>query len=100
LSAAGLAGDGVAHVLGVAVLALRFEDSDHELSAFAPTAWTSVSGTPLGGRGRRSSSGPLPQQENLLHAVNPPPTEMPPSRAAMAGCAPTKTQHDPRHAPT
>ena len=31
--------------------------SDHLLSAFAPTAWTSVSGTALGDRGRRSSSG-------------------------------------------
>jgi len=36
---------------------LRFEGSDHLLSAFAPTAWTSVSGTALGDRGRRSSSG-------------------------------------------
>jgi hypothetical protein len=39
------------------ILVLRFEDSDHVLSAFAPTAWTSVSGTALGDRGRRSSSG-------------------------------------------
>ena len=30
------------------ILVLRFEDSDHVLSAFAPTAWTSVSGTALG----------------------------------------------------
>jgi hypothetical protein len=39
------------------ILVLRFQDSDHVLSAFAPTAWTSVSGTTLGDRGRRSSSG-------------------------------------------
>ncbi len=39
------------------ILVLRFEGSDHLLSAFAPTAWTSVSGTALGDRGRRSSSG-------------------------------------------
>ena len=39
------------------ILVLRFQDSDHLLSAFAPTAWTSVSGTALGDRGRRSSSG-------------------------------------------
>src|SRR5207342_874914 len=39
------------------ILVLRFEDSDHLLSAFAPSAWTSVSGTALGDRGRRSSSG-------------------------------------------
>jgi hypothetical protein len=38
-------------------LVLRFEDSDHMLSAFAPTAWTSVSGTALSDRGRRSASG-------------------------------------------
>src|SRR4026207_453941 len=48
------------------VLVLRFEDSDHVLSAFAPTDWTSVSGTALGDRGRRSSSGrcgpPRPQE--------------------------------------
>ena len=39
------------------ILVLRFEDSDHLLTAFAPTAWTSVTGTALGDRGRRSSSG-------------------------------------------
>ena len=39
------------------ILVLRFQDSDHVLSAFAPTAWTSVSGAALGDRGRRSSSG-------------------------------------------
>jgi hypothetical protein len=39
------------------ILILRFEDSDHLLIAFAPTAWTSVIGTALGDRGRRSFSG-------------------------------------------
>jgi hypothetical protein len=39
------------------ILVLRFQDSDHLLSAFAPTAWTSVSGTALDDRGRRSASG-------------------------------------------
>jgi len=39
------------------ILVLRFQDSDHLRSAFAPTAWASVSGTALGDRGRRSSSG-------------------------------------------
>jgi hypothetical protein len=39
------------------ILVLRFEDSEHVLSAFAPTAWTSVRGTALGDRGRRSSTG-------------------------------------------
>jgi len=39
------------------ILVLRFEDSDHMMSAFAPTAWTSVSGTALSDRGRRSASG-------------------------------------------
>ena len=39
------------------ILILRFEDSDHLLTAFAPTAWTSVTGTALGDRGRRSASG-------------------------------------------
>jgi hypothetical protein len=39
------------------ILVLRFEGSDHLLSAFAPTAWTSVSGTALGDRGRKSASG-------------------------------------------
>ena len=39
------------------ILVLRFEDSDHLLSAFAPTAWTSVSGTALSDRGRRSATG-------------------------------------------
>jgi hypothetical protein len=39
------------------ILVLRFQDSDRLLSAFAPTVWTSVSGTALGDRGRRSSSG-------------------------------------------
>jgi hypothetical protein len=39
------------------ILVLRFEDSDHLITAFAPTAWISVSGTALGDRGRRSSSG-------------------------------------------
>jgi hypothetical protein len=38
------------------ILVLRFQDSDHLLSAFAPTAWTSVTGTALGDRGRRSTS--------------------------------------------
>ena len=40
-----------------AILVQGFQDSDHLLSAFAPTAWTEVSGTALGDRGRRSSSG-------------------------------------------
>jgi hypothetical protein len=39
------------------ILVLRFEDSDHLLSAFAPTAWTSVSGSALSDRGRRSATG-------------------------------------------
>jgi HSP20 family protein len=39
------------------ILVLRFEDSDHMMSAFAPTAWTSVSGTALSDRGRRSATG-------------------------------------------
>jgi hypothetical protein len=39
------------------ILVLRFQDSDHLMSAFAPTAWTSVRGTALGDRGRRSTSG-------------------------------------------
>ena len=39
------------------ILVLRFEDSDHLLSAFAPTAWTSVRGTALSDRGRRSTTG-------------------------------------------
>ena len=39
------------------ILVLRFEDSDHVMRAFAPTAWTSVSGIALGDRGRRSASG-------------------------------------------
>jgi hypothetical protein len=39
------------------ILVLRFEDSDHIMSAFAPTAWTSVSGTALSDRGRRSATG-------------------------------------------
>lgn len=40
-----------------AILVLRYQDSDHLLTAFAPTAWTAVSGTALGDHGRRSSSG-------------------------------------------
>ena len=40
-----------------AILLPRFQDSDHLLSAFAPTAWTSVTGTALGDRGRRSPGG-------------------------------------------
>lgn len=40
-----------------AILVLRFEDSDHVLSAFAPTAWTSVRGTALGDWGRKSATG-------------------------------------------
>jgi hypothetical protein len=39
------------------ILVLRFEGSEHVVSAFAPTAWTSVRGAALGDRGRRSSSG-------------------------------------------
>jgi hypothetical protein len=39
------------------ILVLRFQDSDHVVSAFAPTAWTAVRGTAIGDRGRRSSSG-------------------------------------------
>lgn len=39
------------------ILVLRFVDSDHLVIAFAPGAWTSVTGTALGDRGRRSSSG-------------------------------------------
>jgi hypothetical protein len=39
------------------ILVLRLEDSDHVASAFAPAAWTSVRGTAVGDRGRRSSSG-------------------------------------------
>jgi hypothetical protein len=39
------------------ILVLRFEDGDHMLSALAATAWTSVSGTALSDRGRRSASG-------------------------------------------
>jgi hypothetical protein len=39
------------------ILVLRFEDSDRLLIAFGPSAWTSVSGTALGDRGRRSFSG-------------------------------------------
>lgn len=39
------------------ILVLRFEDSDHMISAFAPTAWTTVTGTALSDRGRRSVSG-------------------------------------------
>jgi hypothetical protein len=39
------------------ILVLRFEDTDHVLGAFAPTAWTSVRGTALGDRGRKSSTG-------------------------------------------
>jgi hypothetical protein len=39
------------------ILVLRFEDSDHMMHAFAPTAWTSVTGTAPSDRGRRSASG-------------------------------------------
>ena len=39
------------------ILVLRLQDSDHSINAFAPTAWTAVSGTALGDQGRRSSSG-------------------------------------------
>jgi hypothetical protein len=39
------------------ILVLRFEGSEHVVSAFAPTAWTSVRGSALGDRGRRSSGG-------------------------------------------
>ena len=39
------------------ILVLRFLDSDHVVLAFAPGAWTTVLGTALGDRGRRSSSG-------------------------------------------
>ena len=53
---AGLGGVGF-EFADAGILVLRFQDSDHVLSAFAPTAWTSVSGTALGDRGRRSSSG-------------------------------------------
>jgi len=52
----GLGGVGF-EVAEAGIPVLRFVDSDHLLSAFAPTAWTSVSGTALGDRGRRSSSG-------------------------------------------
>ena len=38
------------------ILVLRFQASDHVLSAYAPNAWISVSGTALGDRGRRSST--------------------------------------------
>jgi hypothetical protein len=39
------------------ILVLRLEESDHLVTAFAPTAWTSVTGSALGDRGRRSSTG-------------------------------------------
>jgi hypothetical protein len=39
------------------ILVLRCEESDHLLTAFAPTAWISVTGVALGDRGRRSASG-------------------------------------------
>jgi hypothetical protein len=39
------------------ILVLRSEDTEHVLSASAPTAWTSVRGTALGDRGRKSSTG-------------------------------------------
>jgi hypothetical protein len=39
------------------ILVLRFQGTDHLLRAFAPTAWISVTGTALGDRGRRSSTG-------------------------------------------
>jgi hypothetical protein len=47
---------GVAFEFAVAgILVLRFQDSDHLLTAFAPTAWTAVSGPAIGDR--RSSTG-------------------------------------------
>lgn len=39
------------------ILVLRFVDSDHLILGLAPGAWSRVSGTALGDRGRRSSSG-------------------------------------------
>jgi hypothetical protein len=39
------------------ILVLRFTESDHLVLAFAPGAWTSVTGCALGDRGRRSTSG-------------------------------------------
>jgi hypothetical protein len=39
------------------ILVLRFVESDRLVLAFAPGAWSSVTGTALGDRGRRSSSG-------------------------------------------
>ena len=39
------------------ILVLRFQDSDHLLTAFAPTAWTAVSGSAIGDRSPRSSTG-------------------------------------------
>jgi hypothetical protein len=53
---AGLGGVGF-EFADAGILVLRFEDSDHMMRAFAPTAWTSVSGTALSDRGRRSASG-------------------------------------------
>jgi len=47
---------GIAFEFAVAgILVLRSQDSDHLLTAFAPTAWTAVSGPAIGDR--RSSTG-------------------------------------------
>ncbi|MGX7678330.1 hypothetical protein ACSMXN_05480 [Jatrophihabitans sp. DSM 45814] len=53
---AGLGGIGF-EFADAGILVLRFEGSDRLLSAFAPSAWTAVSGSALGDRGRRSSTG-------------------------------------------
>jgi hypothetical protein len=39
------------------ILVLRFTESDHLFVAFAPGAWSAVTGCALGDRGRRSASG-------------------------------------------
>jgi hypothetical protein len=39
------------------ILVLRFTGSERLVMALAPGAWTSVAGTALGDRGRRSSAG-------------------------------------------
>lgn len=53
---AGLGGVGFEFANG-GILLLRVVESDRVLTAFAPAAWTSVTGTALGDRGRRSVSG-------------------------------------------
>jgi hypothetical protein len=52
----GLGGVGFEFANG-GILILRFEESDRVLTAFSPVAWSSVSGSALGDRGRRSASG-------------------------------------------